>query len=147
MKMRFLIDNNIGLHAAKGRVWLVFNAVMICLDNVLLKMRRPWMGFDDGLPNPVRIFSIGEAQDVHLEAGGNKSNHGVHVLRNTRSRVKRDRCPHCVDMRLRNTVASQKAACGFCAIDLKPLIAAAVCRHKTDVVEHGASVQKLRVEL
>lgn len=41
--MRFLIGDDISLHIAEGRIWLVLDAVVESLDDVLLEMRRAGM--------------------------------------------------------------------------------------------------------
>jgi hypothetical protein len=44
-------------------------------------------------------------------------------------------------------MSAQEFACGICSINLKTVCIAAVSRYKSDVVEHGAGVEKFGVEL
>src|SRR5258708_37858571 len=71
----------------------------------------------------------------------------MHVLRDAGSRMKRNRCPDAVDVLIRDVMTAQEVARGICSINLKTVCVAAVSRYETDVVEHGAGVEKFGVEL
>ena len=105
------------------------------------------MGLHDRLALRLAVFGIGQSEHVHLDARRHQRDDRVHVLRDARRGVQRDRGPDRVDVGLRNAVAAQEVARGIGTVDLEPLMRAAVLMGQAHVVEHGAGIEQLGVEL
>src|SRR3981081_3978016 len=70
----------------------------------------------------------------------------MHVLWDPRSGGECNRRPYMLDILLRDAVTTQEVARGIRSIHLKAVRIAAVSRHQTDIMEHGARVEKFRVK-
>jgi hypothetical protein len=71
----------------------------------------------------------------------------MHVLWDAGSRVKGNRCPHMVDVLLRDAMAAQEVTRGICPVNLETVRVATLSRYETHVVEHSSCVEKFGVEL
>ena len=61
----------------------------------------------------IREASVVDSEYIHFDARGQESNDRVHVLRNTRSGVKRDCCPHVIEVPFGNVMAAREVARGI----------------------------------
>ena len=93
------------------------------------------------------VLGISQAEHIHLDARRDQGDDGVHMLRNSGRGVQGNRGPNGVDLGLGNAVATQEVARDIRAIDLESLVRAAVSRHQSHVVEHGAGIEQFRIEL
>ena len=104
------------------------------------------MRADDGFALGVGEIGKRDAEHVHLDAGSDERDDGMHVLRDARRRVQRDRSPDRLDVRLGDAMAPQEVAGGVGAVHLETLMCARVCRGEAHVVEHCAGIKKLGIE-
>ncbi len=141
-----LVLDHVGLDVAEGRLRLVLDAVIECLNDIFLEMRRPWMRVHHGLALGVAVLMVGEAEHIHLHAGGHQRHHRVHVLRNAGRGVQRDGGPHRIDIGLRDVAAPEEIARGIGAVDLEAFVRAAVLVGEAHVMEHRPGVEQFRVE-
>lgn len=70
----------------------------------------------------------------------------MHVLRNARRRMQRDRRPDCINVLLGNAVTAQEVAGGVCTVDFEALIRAAVLIGQAHIMEHRACIKKFGIE-
>src|SRR5882757_8743169 len=120
-EVRILVREHVGLDVAEGRLRLVLDAVVEGLEDVLLKMPSTRMRMNHSLALRVAVFGIGQAEDIHLDAGGYQGDDRVHVLRDARRRVQGDRGPDRVDILLHDAVASEEVTGRIRAVDLESL--------------------------
>src|SRR5260370_6627290 len=146
MEVRFLVGDHVRLNVAKGRLGLVLDAFVECLEDVFLEMFGARMGAHHGLSLGVSVRRIVYSQYIHFDAGSHERNNWAHVLRNAGRGVKRDRGPDGVDVRWGYAVVAEKVTGRIRAVDLEALGSTAVLGCETDVMEHRAGVEKLGVE-
>jgi hypothetical protein len=100
MEVWLLVGDHVRFDVAERRVGLVLDTVVEGLDDVLLESRRAREGGDDRFTFNIRIFRIGKAEHVHLDARCDQCHDRVHMDGNARRRVQRDgrpyRIPRCV---------------------------------------------------
>ena len=96
------------------------------------------MCVDDGVALGLSELGKRNAEHVHLDAGGDKRDDGMHELRNAGCRVQRDRRPNCLDVLRGDAMALQEVTSRIRAVHLEALICAGVLRGEAHVVEHGA---------
>jgi hypothetical protein len=101
---------------------------------------------DDSLPLGIREVGKSDAEHVHLDAGGDERNDGMHVLRDAGRRVQRDRSPDRLDVPLGDAMGPEEVAGGVGAVHLEALMRARVRGGEAHVVEHGAGVKELGIE-
>ena len=105
------------------------------------------MRANDGLALGRGELGKRNAKHVHLDAGGDERDDGMHELRNAGCRVQRDRSPDRLDVALGDAMASQEIAGGVGAVHLKALICAGVLRGETHVMEHGAGIEEFGIKV
>src|SRR6267154_1372298 len=142
-----LVCEYVRFYVSEGGLRLVFDAVVEGLQDVLFEMGRAREGLHDCVAVGVCEGGVVDSEHIHFNACGYESNDRMHVLRDAGSRVKCNRCPYAVDVLFRDVMAAQEVARGIGSINLKTVCVAAVFRYETDVVEHGAHVEKFGVEL
>src|ERR1700722_3364946 len=147
MEMWFLVGDDVGFDVTESRIGLVFDAVIKSLDDSFLETFRTGMQPDDRLALTVAVSGIAEAQYVHFDTRRQQCHDRMHVRRNSRRGVQGNRGPDGVDLGLGNAVSAQEVARDIRAVDLEPLVRATVSRHQPHVVEHGAGIEQLRIEL
>src|SRR5204863_6517060 len=129
---------------AEGRLGSGMDRVVKGLDDLFLEAIGARMCMDNGLALSVGEFGKRNSKHVHLNAGGDECNDGMHELRNAGRRVQRDRGPDCLDVSLVNAMAPQEVTSRICTIHLEALICAGVLRGEARVVEQGAGAEALR---
>ena len=125
----------------------MLDAVVEGLQDILFEMDRTRERLHDRVAVRVCEAGVVDSEHVHFDACRYQGNDRMHVLRNAGSGVKRNRCPHVVDVLLRDVMAAQEVARGIGSIHLETVCIAAVSRYETDVVEHRAGVEKFGIEL
>ena len=86
-----------------------------------------------------------DTEHVHLDAGGDERDDGMHVLWDAGSRVQRDRGPDHLDVPLGDAMAPEEIAGGVGAVHLEALVRASVRGSEAHIVEHGAGVKELGI--
>src|SRR5205807_2937819 len=104
-----LIGKHIGFDIAEGRLGLVVNAVIEGLDDLFFEAAGTRMRVDNRFTLGIREFGKSDAEHVHLDAGGDERDDGMHVLWDAGCRVQRNRGPHRIDVLLRDAVARRKS--------------------------------------
>src|SRR4051812_33468997 len=120
-ELRVLVREDVGLDVAEGRIGLVLDAVVEGLDDVFLEAAGARVCADDGFALGLGELSKSDAEHVHFDARGQERDDRMHVLRDPRRGVERDRRPDRVDLGLGDAVPAQEAARGIRAVDLEPL--------------------------
>ena len=93
-----------------------------------------------------RELGKSDAEHVHLDAGGDERDDGMHVRWDAGRRVQRDRGPDRLDVLLGDAMAAEEVTGSIGAVDLEALMRARVLRGEAHVVEHGAGVKELGIE-
>ena len=116
---------------------------------MISSLKRPGtrVGADHGFALGLSELGKRDAKHVHLDAGGHERDDGMHVLRDAGCRVQCDCRPDCLDVLRVDAMSSQKVTSRIRAIHLEALIRASVCRGEAHVVEHGAGVKELGIEM
>src|SRR5258708_8664768 len=146
LESRVLVREHVRLDVAEGGVGLVPDAVVEGLDDIFLEVLGTRMRAQDGLALCTAVVGIGQAQDIHLDAGRHQSDDRMHVLRDAWRRMQRDRRPDRIDVLSGNAVTAQEIAGGIRTVDLKTLIDAAVLMSKAHVVKHRPCIEELLIE-
>src|SRR5207302_965202 len=81
-----------------------------------------------------------------FDTRGKERDDGMHVRRDTRRRVQRDRGPHRLDILLGNAVATKEVAGDVGAVHLEALMRARMLAGEAHVVEHGAGIEQFGIE-
>ena len=140
-----LVGEDVGLDVAERGLGLLVDAVVEGLDDVFLEVGGAWVLGDDGVADLVGVEVVSEAEDVHLDAGGDQGDDRMHVLRDTGGSVQGDAGPDVVDVLLRDTALLEELGGGVGAVHFEAVLRAGVAGHQADVVEHGTGVEQLRV--
>src|ERR1700731_1599983 len=117
-----LIGEHIGLDVAEGRLGSGMDGVVKGLDDLFLEAAGARVCVDDGFALGLSELGIRNAKHVHLDAGGNKRNDGMHELRNAGCRVQRDRGPDRLDVALGDAMPPQEVPSRIRAVHLEALI-------------------------
>ena len=134
------------LTVAEGRLGLVVEAVVEGLDDLFLEAAGARVRADHGFALGVGELGKSDAEHVHLDAGGDERDDGMHVLRDAGRRVQRDRGPDRLDVALGDAMASEEVTGSIGAVDLETLIRARMLGGEAHVVEHRAGVEELGIE-
>jgi hypothetical protein len=119
------VGENVVIHRPEGGVGAVFHAVGEGLQDVLLEVRPLVRGGDraDVLgPDLVEV----EAEHVGLDAGGDEGDLGPEVFGDAGCGVQGDAQPDGAGLGLSTAVLEQEVAGEVGAVDLEPLVGAAV---------------------
>ena len=81
---------------------------------------------DHGFALGLGELGKGDAEHVHLDAGGNERDDGMHVLWDAGCRVQRDRGPDRLDVALGDAMAAEEVAGRIGAVHLEALIRAGI---------------------
>ena len=147
MKVWIFVCECVCFHISKGTLRLVFDAVVEGLQNILFKTGSARKRPHDRISVGVREVGVIDSKDIHFNTCRYKGNNRIHVLRDTGGSVECNRCPDVADVLFGDIAAAQEVARGICSIDLKTVCVAAVGSYETDVVEHGACVERFGLEL
>src|ERR1700693_1837257 len=145
-KRRILVGEHVGVDSAEGRLGLVVEAVVEGVDDLFLKAAGARVRADDGL-----AFGLGElgksyTEHVHLDAGGNERDDGVHARWDAGRGVQRDRGPDRLDLALGYAMAAEEVTGSIGAVHLETHMRARMLGGEAHVVEHGAGVKQLGIE-
>src|SRR5690348_15683201 len=77
----------------------------------------------------------GNAEHVHLDAGGDERDDRMHVLWDAWRRMQRYRRPHCLDVPLDDAMGPEEGARGIGAVHVETLMRARMLRREAHVVE------------
>src|SRR3984957_2266066 len=111
------VCEHVGVYGAECRLRLVPEAVVEGLDDVFLEATAARVGMNDRLPLRLGVIGIGKPQHVHFDTRGDQRDDRVHMWRDPRRGVQRDRCPNRVYVLLRNASAPQEVAGGIGSVD------------------------------
>ena len=125
---------------------LAVEAVVEGLDDLFLEMAGARVRADHRFALGLGELGKGDAEHVHLDAGGDERDDGMHVPRDAGRRVQRDRGPHRLDVLLGDAMAPEEITGDIGAVHLEALIPASVLRGQAHVVEHGAGIKELAIE-
>ncbi len=88
-----------------------------------------------------------QAQDVHLDPRRDQGHDGALVLGDAGGGVQGDGVPHILDVAFGELVGPHEVGGGVGAVDLEAFVGAGEGRLEAHVVEHGAQVEQLEVDL
>src|SRR5712671_8198743 len=145
-KRWILVGEHVGLDIAEGRFRFEVDGIVEGLNYLFLEAAGARVDADNGFALGFREVGKSDAEHVHLDAGGNERNDGMHVLRDAWCRVQRDRGPDRLDVPLGDTMAPEEIAGDVGAVHLEALMRARMRGGKAHVVEHGAGVKEFGVE-
>jgi hypothetical protein len=109
-------------------------------------MLGPGMGAHHGLPLRIVAVRIGQAQYIHLHPRRHRRHHGVHVLRNARSGMQRDRGSQRVHILRGNDIAAQKIPRRIGAVRLEAFMNASVLMCPPHVIQRRAGIKQLDIQ-
>src|SRR6266404_2347478 len=141
-----LVGEHVGVDSAKGRLGLAVEAVVKGLDDLFLEASGARVRADHRFALGVRELGKSDAEHVHLDAGGNERDDGMHVLWDAGCGVQRDRGPDRLDLALCYAVAAQEVTGTIGAVDLETLMRACMLGGEAHVMEHSAGVKELGIE-
>ena len=98
MEVRILVREYIRFHVA----------VIESLEDVFFEMGCTRVRLHDRSTVRICEAAVIDSQDIHFDACCQESNDRMHVLRDARSGVKGNRCPHVVEALFRNVIAVEQ---------------------------------------
>jgi hypothetical protein len=147
LERRVLVGEHVRIDRAKGGLGPVPHPIVEGLDDLLLEVARTRVSVDHGPALVVRELVIGDAHDVHLDAGRNEGDDGMHVRRDAGGRMQRNGGPYRSDIALGDVMASEEVTRCVGAVHLEPVVRARrVPGREAHVVEHGTGIEKLVIE-
>src|ERR1700720_4937758 len=124
LKRQILVGEHIGVDSAEGRLGLMVEAVIEGVDDLFLKATGARVRADDGLALGLGELGKSDTEHVHLDAGGNERDDGMHVRWDAGRGVQRDRGPDRLDLALGYAMAAEEVTGIIGAVDLQTLMRA-----------------------
>src|SRR5271163_4337249 len=84
-----LVREDVGIDGAEGSLGPVVKAVVEGLDDLFLEAAGARMRANPGFALDIGELGIGDTEYVHLDTGGDKRDHRMHVLWDAGRRVQR----------------------------------------------------------
>src|SRR5580704_5876147 len=109
------------VHGSEGGLRLVAEAIVKCVDDLLLEVIPPRMRVDYRLAVSVGYVKVAKTEDVHLNARGHEGHFRLLVLGDARRGVQRDGVPDHVNGCLVDAMLLQEIARGICTVNFEAL--------------------------
>ena len=145
LEPRLLILQHIGLHIAERGLRTMAQAVGKRADDALLEPFSARMRMHHRLALHGAERGVIHAQHIHLDTSGDQRHGRAQMLRHARRGVQGNRQPDLLDVVIAEPVRFEKRRCRVGAVHFETLVITAVTFDQTEVMEHCADVQQLRV--
>jgi hypothetical protein len=125
---------NVIVDGTERTVRAMLHPVIERLDDIILEVGATWVRREYRFALSVSEPIIGDAEHVHLDAGGDERHVRLLVLRNARSSVQCDCVPDDLDCGFRDTIAAEKVSRRVGAVNLESKLRMAISLGQTDVM-------------